>query len=83
MATTPHLAINMNALDLSFHLTDSQKRILEYLGGDDYKDHAELAKMLEMSLAMLYRNIKELQDMDFITVENGLQLTDAGRIARL
>ncbi len=68
---------------LSFHLTESQKRILEYLAVDDYKDHAELAKKLEMSRAMLYRNIKELQDMDFITVENGLHLTDAGRIARL
>ena len=68
---------------MSFHLTDSQKRILEYLGGDDYKDHAELAKKLDISRAMLYRNIKELQDMDFITVENGLHLTDAGKIARL
>lgn len=68
---------------MSFHLTDSQKRILEDLADDDYKDHAALAKKLGMSRAMLYRNIKELQDMDFITVENGLHLTDAGRIARL
>jgi CRISPR locus-related DNA-binding protein len=68
---------------MSFHLTDSEKRILEYLEKDDYKDHAELAKKLDMSRAMLYRSIKELQDMDFITVENGLHLTDAGRIARL
>ena len=68
---------------MSFHLTDSQKRILEDLALEDYKDHAALAKKLGMSRAMLYRNIKELQDMDFITVENGLHLTDAGRIARL
>jgi CRISPR locus-related DNA-binding protein len=68
---------------LSFNLTESQKRILEDLAGEDYKDHAALAKKLGMSRAMLYRNIKELQAIDFITVENGLHLTDAGKIAGL
>jgi CRISPR locus-related DNA-binding protein len=68
---------------LSFNLSDSQKRILVYLAEDDYKNHELLAKKLDMSRAMLYRNITELQKLDFITVENGLHLTDAGRIARL
>ncbi len=66
---------------LSFNLTDSQKRILDYLEKDDYTSHAELAKKLEMSRAMFYKNIKDLQDMDLITIENGLHLTDAGKIA--
>jgi CRISPR-associated protein Csa3 len=68
---------------LSFDLTEDQKKILEYLSSADYKDHAQLAKKLQISRAMLYRHIKDLQDKDFITVENGLHLTDAGRIARL
>lgn len=37
-----------------------------------------------MSTAMLYRAIDELKDMDLITaVEKGVELTDAGKIARL
>ncbi len=68
---------------LSFNLTDSQKRILDYLENDDFSNYAELAKKIDISRAMLYKNIKDLQDMDLITVENGLHLTDAGRIARL
>ncbi len=68
---------------LSFNLTDSQKRILDYLENDDFSNYAELAKKIDTSRAMLYKNIKDLQDMDLITVENGLHLTDAGRIARL
>jgi len=32
---------------------------------------------------MLYRNIDELRDMGYISTENGLELTDAGKIARL
>ena len=68
---------------LSFRLTDSQKKLLEYLEAGTFKDHVDLAKKIDISRAMLYRNIKEMQDMDFITVENGLHLTDAGKIARL
>ncbi len=68
---------------LSFNLTDSQKRILDYLENDDFSNYAELAKKIDISRAMLYKNIKDLQDMDLITVENGLHLTDAGKIARL
>ena len=41
------------------------------------------AKKTDISRAMLYKNIKDLQDMDLVTIENGLHLTDAGRIARL
>jgi hypothetical protein len=32
---------------------------------------------------MLYRAIDELKDMDLITTDQGIRLTDAGKIARL
>jgi len=68
---------------LSFQITESQKNVLEYIEKGNYADHTELAKKVDISRAMLYRNIKELQDMDLITVDNGFHLTDAGKIARL
>jgi CRISPR locus-related DNA-binding protein len=69
---------------ISFKLTSSQKRILEYLHsskGD--KNMKDLAEKIELSTAMLYRAIDELRDMDLVSTENGIKLTDAGRIARL
>lgn len=68
---------------LSFKLTDSQKAILEALEKSDFESHAELSKKIELSTAMLYRSIDDLKDMDLITTEDGIKLTDAGRIARL
>jgi CRISPR-associated protein Csa3 len=70
---------------LSFKLTDSQKNVLNTL---DQKDClkislTELADKIGISRAMLYRNIDELRDMGYISTEDGLVLTDAGRIARL
>lgn len=68
---------------LSFKLTESQKTILEALDKSDYNSHSELSKKVSMSTAMLYRAIDELKDMDLVTTEEGIKLTDAGRIARL
>jgi CRISPR-associated protein Csa3 len=68
---------------LSFKLTDSEKKILERIGSDKYETITELAKDMEISTAMLYRAIDELQDMDLIVREPKLELTDAGKIARL
>ena len=69
---------------LSFKLTESRKRILEYLDDGDFKDMDALAKKTGMSRAMLYKNIKDLQDLDFLELDNGRpRLTDAGRIAGL
>lgn len=70
---------------LSFKLTESQKKVLEVL---DEKSSSklsltELANKIGISRGMLYRNIDELRDMGYITTENGLELTDAGRIAKL
>lgn len=68
---------------LSFKLNDSQKTILDALEKNDYESHVELSKKVEMSTSMLYRAIDELKDMDLVTTENGIKLTDAGKIARL
>lgn len=68
---------------LSFRLTDSQKQILECLEEGDFKSLSDLADKVHQSRAMLYRNIKELEEMDLITTQEGFKLTDAGRIARL
>ena len=68
---------------LSFKLTDSQKKILEYIDESEYESISDLSKKIDMSNAMLYRAIDELKDMDLMTTEEGLKLTDAGKIARL
>lgn len=43
----------------------------------------ELADKSGISRAMLYRNIDELRDIGYVSTEDGLVLTDAGKIARL
>jgi len=70
---------------LSFKLTESQKKVLEALAEKDYSKMSltELAGKVGISRAMLYRNVDELRDMGYISTEEGLVLTDAGKIARL
>jgi len=70
---------------LSFKLNESQKKVLTALAEKDYSKISliELADKIGISRAMLYRNIDELRDMGYISTENGLELTDAGKIARL
>lgn len=68
---------------LSFKLTESQKKILEYISTEKYESITSLAEKIDLSTAMLYRAIDELKDMDLVTTEQGLRLTEAGKIARL
>lgn len=68
---------------LSFKLNESEKKVLEAIGNDKYENPTELSKKVDLSTAMLYRVIDELKDKDLITTEEGLRLTDAGKIARL
>ena len=70
---------------LSFKLTESQKKVLEALAENDYSKISltKLADKVGISRAMLYRNIDELRDIGYISTEEGLVLTDAGKIARL
>jgi len=70
---------------LAFKLTESQKKLLDELVSEESKqmNYVDLAKQVGISKAMLYRNIDELKDLGYISVDHGLQLTDAGKIARL
>ena len=68
---------------LSFKLTESQKNILEEIGNSRFESIGDLAKKVDLSPAMLYRAIQELEDMDLMTTEPEIKLTDAGKIARL
>jgi len=70
---------------LSFKLTENQKKILEEIDKHPGISMADISKKIDISTAMLYRAIGELEDMDFVLIskEEGYKLTDAGRIARL
>lgn len=68
---------------LSFKLNESQKKVLEVIDTEIYENFTDLADKISISRAMLYRNIDELRDMDLISTEKGIKLTDAGKIARL
>ena len=68
---------------LSFKLSESQKTILEEISKGKYESIGDLSKKVDLSTAMLYRSIDELKDMDLVSTEDGIKLTDAGRIARL
>ena len=68
---------------LSFKLTESEKKVLEYIDNGKYENTGDLAKKIDLSTAMLYRAIDELKDKDLILTEDEYKLTDAGKIARL
>ena len=70
---------------LSFKLTETQKKILEEIDKHPDLSIADISKKVDISMAMAYRAIGELEDMDFVIIskEEGYKLSDAGRIARL
>jgi CRISPR-associated protein Csa3 len=69
---------------LSFRITETVKKVLDELNKKKYKNINELANAMEISSAMVYRNIEELKEKDFIEInDEGIILTDMGRIARL
>lgn len=68
---------------LSFKLTESEKKVLDYIDSGKYDSISDLSKKIDISTAMLYRAIDDLKDKDLVDAENGLRLTDAGKIARL
>ena len=68
---------------LSFKLTESQKKVLEFVDTGKYASISDLSQKIDFSTAMLYRAIDELKDMDLLITDDGLKLTDAGKIARL
>lgn len=68
---------------LHFDISPSQKEVLDNIERIDTPK--ALAEEVDTSKAMLYRNIKNLQDRGFIEPKDGqgYRLTDAGKIARL
>lgn len=68
---------------LSFNLTESQKKLISKIQEGKFDNLTDLGEKVGTSPAMLYRNINELKDMDLIMTEEGIKLTDAGRIAVL
>lgn len=66
---------------LEFSITDSQQQVLENLKPEQSIN--DLAEKVKQSKAMLYRNIKELKEKGLIEEEDGLKLTDAGKIAKM
>lgn len=69
---------------MSFRLNESQNRILDYLekGKPGGKSYAEIAEEIGMSRAMFYKTLDELRYLDLV-MKDQLEITDAGRIARL
>ncbi len=68
---------------MNFRLNQSQHKILDMVAETSYATTKQLAEAIDLSPAMLYRTLDELKEMGFVTVEDSLQLTDAGKIARL
>lgn len=68
---------------LSFKLTESQKMILDKVADQKFDSISDMASKVSLSTAMLYRAIDELKDMDLLSTDEGIRLTDAGKIARL
>lgn len=68
---------------LRFDISPSQKEVLDSIEKIDTPK--ALAEEVDTSKAMLYRNIKTLQDRGFIEPKDGqgYKLTDAGKIAKL
>ena len=64
---------------LYFQLTESQKRVLEYLEAGNFSTLMELSEKVDQSRAMLYRNIKELEEMGLVEDLN-LRLDPRGNI---
>lgn len=68
---------------LRFDISQTQKEVLDNIEKIDTPK--ALAEEVDTSKAMLYRNIKTLQDRGFIEPKDGqgYKLTDAGKIAKL
>jgi len=66
---------------LEFTVTKTQQQLLESIKPNS--NLTELSQKLKQSRAMLYRNIKELKEKGYIEDNNGFQITDAGKIARM
>ena len=65
---------------LSFSLSNTQRKVLEYLANKDF-DVKVMTSATKISRATIFKSVKELKECGFIDDAN--KLIDAGRIARL
>ncbi len=69
---------------LKFDLSVSQKELLDVLAENrKYKTMNELSELTTKSRPMLYKNLRELEEMGMVGKEEQYYITEAGRIARL
>ena len=68
---------------LHFDLTKTQKELLEKIAEGRFKSPSQLAGKVKMSGSMLYKNMKDLEDIGLIDLEEGIRITDAGKVMRL
>lgn len=70
---------------LSLKLTDSQEKILDSIKSNKIQSHKTLADATGLSTAMVYRAVEDLISRGLVdkTEDEGILLTDAGKIARL
>ena len=74
----------MNLPKLSYNITQGQNKIIEFLLDNKVKSMASFSEKIDISRAMLYKNIKDLKAMDVIEeTRDGFHLTDYGRIVIL
>lgn len=70
---------------LSLKLTDSQEKIIDSIKTNRIQSHKTLAEATGISTAMVYRAVDELINKGLVekTQDEGIVLTDAGKIAKL
>ncbi len=70
---------------LSLKLTDSQEKIIDSIKANKIQSHKSLAEATGLSTGMVYRAVDDLMNQGLIdkTDDEGIILTDAGKIARL
>jgi len=70
---------------LSLKLTDSQEKILDSIKSNKIQSHKTLSDATGLSTAMTYRAVEDLINRGLVdkTNDEGIILTDAGKIARL
>lgn len=80
-----HGESSINLPILTFRLSETQKKVLKYIEQGKFKNksYVEAADEIDISRAMLYNNLNDLRAQGLIEGDKEINLTDAGKIARL
>ncbi|OIO65688.1 hypothetical protein AUJ68_02475 [Candidatus Woesearchaeota archaeon CG1_02_57_44] len=68
---------------MGYNLKDSEKTVLDAVASGRYTTLAALAEGVDISRAMLYRNVKELEANGYLDMTDGIRLTMAGELVRV